>query len=375
MENKRPPLRRSSCIYHLDDVDIAVYFEIMEEWYPSYKSLFTKAFKTFKTVERELEGDTGPETAGKPQSREDYIQMRTANLPEGWWFTESKEHLLISHADKKYTEKCGKFADAIRKEIAESFKNKNTKKDKSQKEDFLVPIIRVCQSVGEYNAFVDTSTGIQAWNPETKEVVVWDGTREGYEIEWTYSNIGAGIFFQFFNEEFQRALPDPWYTSGMSYYFSQFKLKGSSCKYIHDASVAEQLRDAERKGECKPIKRLLTPGSNPIQSIGDYWKVGNLICFLNSREGNKKPWKGVLDQYLENFRVAYDDLMAEMKEDLAEEEKPQSEEEAKKKGDSYIERFKDIGKKVRERTFQETFASWTDSDWDKLENAFQKWAL
>jgi hypothetical protein len=358
-------------------VDIAVHFEVMEEWHENYKGLFNKAFKSFKKVKREAvaEADASGEASGEPMTREEYIDRKTADLPEGWWAKTTKAHLLISHAEKKYTEKIGKFSDAIRKQIERELAIKKSKSDK--KKDVYVPIIRICNSPGEYNAYVDTSEMI--YNPKTREVVVYDGSKQGYDIEWTFSRIGSGIFSQYINDEFMLAQPHAWFTSGMAYYYMCFKSKGSGCKYVHDHRVVTELREAEKRGECKSLKALLSPKSKGIQGAADWWKVGNLICFLRSREGNRKPWKGLLDRYLENFRNAYEDVNTAIEEEIekAKEEiaKAESEEEGKKKGEKVSSRWKDFDEKVRKRAYEDTFAGWEDGDWDKLEKAYMDWVM
>lgn len=376
MEQHRPPLRRVCCIYHLEDIDIAVYFEVMEEWYPKYKSLFDKAFKSFKTVKRELEDAVAGEgSSTKPVTRKDFIHSKTANLPEGWWYDVSKSHLVISHADKKYSGKISSFSDAIRKAIEKDLAGKKTKGSSSKKEKAEMPIIRICNSVGEYNAYCDTSKGFEAYNPETQEVIVYDGTREGYDIDWAFSKIGNGIFLQYLYDEFRFAQPDTWFTFGNRFYYSNFKGKGSSCKFVPNTYVSELLRKAERNGECKTLKALLDSKGRGIQGNEDYWKVGSLVSFLKSRAGNKKPWKGILNLYLNNFRSAYSELDKKTGKDIDDVGETKDKDEAKKKAKEVTTRITEFSKEVRKKAFEATFGNWDETDWERLEKAWKDWAL
>jgi hypothetical protein len=384
MEQNRPPLRRVACIYHLDDVDIAVFFEIMEEWYPKYERLFNQAFRSFRTVRREIVESAAPEVSkAKTMTREDFIKSKTASLPEGWYHDLTKEHLVISHADKSYTEKVGKFADAIRKVIDKQFKSKGVMKDDEEDEKARMPVLRVCQDRGEYTGFMrGSSTG--SFNSDSMEVVVFDGTREGLDIEWMYSEIGQGIFQQYFFDQFKLALPDPWYYYGMSHYYGCFKAKGSRCTYTDNMWITERylewLREADRRGECKTLKKLMECNSRNIQSRNDVTKVGTLVSFLNSREGRRKPWRGILDTYLDNFRSAYDELFSKRKKQIKDKTEADKEatEEEEEEGDEEEELksiIEDFPKEVRKKAFELTFGEWTDEDWERLEKAWHEYTF
>ncbi len=374
MEQARPPLRQIACIYHLGDVDVAVYFEVMEEFASDYEGLFRSAFKSFKRVKREAKAAGA---GAKPLTRKDFIKLKTKDLGSDWIWKETKSHLVISHADRKYTDKIAKFADAIRKVIAKEFKANK----KEKKESVALPIIRICGSPDEFSAYLSNSGGMRFFNDETREVVVYDGTKEGYSVDWTYSRLGRGICQQFVNDQFDFILPADWYYLGMSYYYSCFKGKGSSCKYVRDTSDTEYLRRFVRQGECSKLKDLLDPDSKGIASYADFFKAGTLYCFLKSREGKRKPWKGVSEAYLQNFMDAYWEVTEQLKSDLddpdfsdEEDEGEEDEEEGEKKKSRTI-RFSSIGKDVRKKAFEETFAGWSDSDWNKLEKAWEDWAL
>lgn len=376
----RPPLRRVACVYHIDDMDIAVYFDVMEEWYPKYESFFQKAFKTFKTVEREyVAEDLTKPASSKPMTREEFIAKKTATLPEGWTHMVTKSHLIFSHAPEKYTEKIAKFAHAMRSKIQKDFAKKRSKERAGEdKNDPRIPIIRICGSVGEYNAYIDTGGMQRYFNEKTREVVVYDGTRQGYDIEWTYSRIGGALWRQFMSEEFKYIRPESWYVDGMGFYYQCFKLKGSSCKFIKDTWLNNQLREGEKNGECKRLKDLMACDSKGIGSINDYLKVGYLACFLNSKDGNKKPWKGVLDRYYENIQDAHAEFESAMSKEIRSLEEEVAEGEGEDDADGTVRKFTestvDLLKELRKKAHEATFDGWDDADWEKLEKEYLDWS-
>lgn len=375
-QEARPPLRRVACIYHLEDMDIAVYFDVMEEWYEKYEAFFKKVFKSFKTVEREFVAvDLTRSDRSKPLTREEYISRKTANLPDEWFHQVSKRHLILSHAPEKYTDKIAKFADAMRTKVEKDFAKKlDKKKLEESKKDPRLPIIRICASPGEYNAFITTGGGRNFFNEETQEVVVYDGTRQGYDIEWTFSSLGGAIWQQFIYGQFEYLTPESWYLLGMGFYYQCFKLKGSSCKFVKDTWASDHLRQAEKNGECKSLRSLLSTESKGMTSYSDVVKVGFLACFLNSREGNKKPWKGVLDRYFEHYKDAYSEFEDAMAAELHGEEEFEDEEEAKEAGRKFTEDAFDLIKDLRKEAHEATFEGWDDKDWQKLEKALLDWA-
>jgi len=385
MEQATVPTRWVACIYHLEDVDIAVYYEILEEYHSDYKNMLSGSMKSLKKIKREKKADS-PAIYAKPQTREEFIKSKTDKLSDGWWHMASKEHLLISHASRKYTAKIASFADAIRKVIDKDTKKLLSLKKGSKKKSVALPIIRVCASQAEYSSYNDSSGGVQSFNAETREVVVYDGTREGYNIDWVYSRISSGIYAQYAGEIFSGSYslqPDYWYILGMSYYYSNFKGKGASLKFKPDERDKEMLRRSLREGGCSSLKSILNPNSKStmLSSYGNYLKAGAFVCFLKSRDGNRKPWKGTLSRYMNNYNTYaskakkdLDKTISETAKKVAtddEEEEDEDDEEREKAIKELNERRKDM----RAMIFNETFLNWTDTEWKRMEKAWEKWAL
>jgi len=361
----RPPLRRTACVYHLGDVDIVVFLEVMEEWYPRYESFCKKLFGSFKREKRETA--SAELLAGSSVStREDFIKLKTENLPDGWSHEVTKRHLVISKANKKFTAKVVRFADAIRDRIEKDFLNKGSmhqlKRDRNKVE---LPVIRILDGCDAFKAVIDTSRGYHSYDSKTGDVVIFDGTRQGWTLDRLLSIMARGILIQFVAKEFDQVRPDEWYVSGMAFYYKNFKLRGSTCKFTMDPSYSVKLRDAVRNQSCSTFKTLMRPEGAGVSSTENYWKVGTLVCFLKSKKGNRKPWKNLLDHYLENFVGAYNSLNSAEEYDFYLESRD---------GGSTKGMLKEFKKQVKQRAFESTFGDWTDSDWEKLEKAWEDWA-
>jgi hypothetical protein len=378
MEQNRPPLRRLACTYHLGDLDVAVYFEVLEQWYPKYEKLFKSSLKSFKKIKREMivKDVTGGTGGGEKMTRKQFIASKTENLPDGWSWMESKRHLVIYHTDKKFAGKLAAFADAMRNTIEKQFKiGKARPGGKKSKEASALPMIRICGSVGEFNSYCDNSGGFNSYNAETQEVVSFDGTRDGWSLDEVGSRVSRGIYWQYLAEIFPYAGRD-WYATGMGYYYSCFKKKGSGCKFVKDtSSVVSYMRDAVKRGEVQDLKALIAPGGKGIRSTADYYKAGMFVCFLNTPAGRKKPWKGVGDRYVENMKMIYDELSGKLEDDIEGISDEESREDAEERGKKIILDYTDFRKTLKERTFEETFGDWKETDWSRLEKAWADWAV
>jgi hypothetical protein len=282
------------------------------------------------------------------------------------------------------------FADAMRKLVEKQFKKSKSAKalKKKEKDTVAMPIIRICDSAREYNAYNDSSQGFSPFNLKTKEVVVYDGTKEGIPMDRAYFLIGRGLFAQYVNELFSlySVGPDSWYTSGMGFYFSSFRGKGSSLKFVKETGwIRDELRQAMKSGECIPFRSLIEPNKNNIRSWIDYYKVGTVVSFLKSKQA-KKPFKGIMDRYLDNYRFALAELTEKSEDEIKKRVEAAKEKAAKGVGDededeeegdeeemSFSEKMRELNKELRNKAYRETFGDLKPEDWVKLEKAWEEW--
>ena len=383
MEQCRPPLRRRACVYHLDEADVVVYFEIMEDHFDKYERFFDKVFRSFKTVKKDnrAQARTEPDDA-KPKTRKEYIRSKTEHLPKDWKWKASKSHLVISHTDKKVTDKVLKFADAMRKKISDELNTKSSRPARWQPDQTTheLPVIRICKDRAEFDAYTKSagtrdSFFTRAYRFGNGELVIYNGLKDGYGFRFgfdmndIYGGLGWGIFKDCLYREFEKILPDAWYAYGMNYHYSCFKLKGSRLEYVPNTYLPDRYREVEREAECRSLKSLMDPEGIGIQKKTERWKVGTLAAFLKSRDGRKKPWKGILDKYLDNFRLAVEEEINELID--AEKDKPH----LAASNQIVTTKVKLSLTEVRRAAFELTFGDWSDKDWNRLEAAWKKWAL
>ncbi len=378
MEQRTPPSRQLACIFHLDDMDVAVSFEIMDEWYSKYERLFCSSCRSFKKVKRTVKKtDSGSSIDEKPKSRKEFVKSVASKLPKGWVVKETKNYLVISHTGKRFTQKIAAFAETVHKAIEKDYSGMafwSVQDSEGNGTGVTMPIIRICADYAERNAYVDNSRGHSVFNADASEIVIHDGMKEGRSIEYTMQRLARGLHARFVAERFGLAIPHPWYNAGKQYYYYvSYSGGGSRGKYKKDPWDVEFLRDAVRGGDCRSFRTLICHESTGL-SYEESIKLGTLFCFLQTRKGMKKPWKGVTGSYLENIEDAYIEFSARAGENV---------ENYSEDGSSGKQK-KDKGKKkgltvsieeIRKEAVERTFASWTDEDWKRLEAAWQDWAL
>lgn len=381
MEQKRPPMRQLVCIYHLEDMDIAVTFEIMDEWFSKYERLFRSSLKTFKKVKRTVSKESSARSLDeKPKSRNAFVRSVTSKLPKGWIWKETKNFLVISHTKKKFTDTMAAYAESIHKVMARDYRGRmitaGNGPGAANDDDVTLPIIRICADLAERNAYVDNSGGNSLFNSDTGEIVIFNGLKEGLSTERIMQKLASGIHELFLVEKFGWMTPHPWYTAGMGYYYSCFKGTGSRCKYSKQTRDIEELRKAVRGGDCRDFEAMIFEETMHL-TYKERIKLGTLFCFLKSREGSGKMWKGLAGIYLDNFQDVYREISGNSNRNIESysNSKTTSSGRDEKSGsdvkDSIVVDFKEVRKEARARTF----SGWTDKDWEKLETAWKKWVL
>lgn len=379
IRDKKSPLLRITCSYHLENMTITVFFEILSDWETSYSQCFHKLFKTFSPLTR-TENKGSPlcitHNASKiPLTKEGFIQSKKAGLEKGWYIFESRHFLLLTDIDRRKVKKIASFADAVHNEILKEFLptlNTAGPENDDEKGDCTLPVIRICSKRNALRAYIRPTDETAYYNPDTKEVVVFDSARDGLDAHDIYAKVGRGIFRQYYASRYRYVLPCPWLGAGMDFYYSCFKNRGKGCRYRHDSRAADLLRKARKYKKCRSFKTLLDWQSGEISVDENYWKVGFLVCFLKSRQGNKRLWKDALEKYLTHFHAACNKITSETEERKMH---PVSKSKTKTKkqdlGDWIIEKRD----QARREAHEAAFAGWDDSDWAKLEKAFWKWMM
>jgi len=421
----RAPLRIVAWVYHLEDVDFAVQFRILEEHYASNKNVIEACLKSFKVIERteafpeaadpKPDLRTSPSGSGEQRARsvEEIYNERVAaitlrvereadRLPKGWAVQKSKHFVLLSQIDKTHGKYVLNYAEEIRKYLDRNFSDigpSNVPKG----------LIRVFSSSEEEHAYQQGTRGW--WTDEVGEITMTYGAGASIlsEFSWLAGRL-TDQYFQIKNENLKSGMPS-WIRHGIWTHI-QWARPSKRKKMVLQAPpyVVRELARMFAAGTELRLGTLMTEsldGSVPSMGAGDPGggpsaargvQAASVVWWLLSR-GNRGKMKNAVATYLE----ALDSIIAEedKKFELSEEERWKAEaadqaaqEKARQgKSDEELEeeedrRFRErrenrsefstaLGEKyqaIRQRAFEAAFGGLTSKDWESIDRKWKKFA-
>ncbi|MEW6743591.1 MAG: hypothetical protein AB1486_12615 [Planctomycetota bacterium] len=361
------PHRVSAYVYHLEDADVAVYFDILEDHFEKYFPSFRQIFQSFKVIERKTEATS---TGGAIESREQYIQAQIAALTEGWWPMKTKRYTILSHADKNFTTKIATFAEDFRDLIENEFPPPEGKSPDT-------PIIRICKDIAEASSYVRgggggtvtfrLTEGGKEWREPAEVVLSADrgwGVRENAFRDLAYS------LYRLYSSDLFEGLSMPaWLSYGLPWYFANVKGKGRMAKASPPPEDIQYLKKILREESEIEVRRLIEAQETRDMPANAEWKIWALVTYL--REGAPKGSDAakIIPDYIGNLLIAQQEL-AEKKKKHEEETKRQAE--AKKDPMVKID-YSQLNEEMRKLAFERTFGAWSDADWKRLQASVMKY--
>jgi len=385
------PKRIVTWVFHTDEVDYAVQFEILESYYKKFKGDVGGCLKSFKLIERTEGSLTGPVTTGKkirlkneddltPEERTDQRKETEAAahkkaidaLPDDWKVKVMGRFLVLNHADEKYAKKTVAHAEAIWKWMDKNFDYIGTG------EYVRRPILRICKDRDEESAFRSGTSW--SWG-ESLEIVTHQDKGAGamsWELEYVNTKI-FDIWFSHRNSDLRWAMPW-WLSSGFRQVLGTARAKGSRLEFKVDDWEREGLRVSAKKNELTTPKVLvMLPKKDFYENQNRQWQSSAFIRFLLEAKGKKT--RQVLRDYLMNLQDVVAETQAKEKKESEEkmasmgsggDNSPETEEEEeeafKKRQESYSAKELEFMQEV----FDRTFGDWSEKDWKRLQTLFYK---
>jgi hypothetical protein len=390
------PKRIVTWIYHADGVDFAVQAEMLEDAYAKRKSTVLSTLRSFKTIPR-THGPlpTGSATDGSvfisfsamkkgtpAERREKRLQSERAlharakeSLPPGWQAKEHERFLLLFNTDPGSADKIAAAGAALLAWAEETLGFMGSD------EYVRRPILRVCATEAEKESLQRGVRSSSSWGWDTGLEIVTckdEYGSTGYELDWVNQRL-LNLWLHERDEEIWLGMPG-WVEHGLDSYVEGARLSGRKLKFREDLWWTEDFRLAVKQGRHVPVREMvqMTAGEfmNANNDFAGVWdRMGQadvLVRFLLSPEAAKKQQtKTLLFDYLRNLRDVVlelrdvDEKVEAPKEPTTEEEE---EELYKKRADAW--QASEREKEVVKRTFQRTFAGWSDKDWQAFEKAF-----
>ena len=375
-------------IFHHEDGDYVVQFEILEDSYKKLKNDCYGCLKSFQFIARTGSiGRTTTEGAAEfvdedkltPAERkkrrlakqEGAFKKSVSKLPKGWGSFEYKGVFVLHHTDKKYAMKIAKRVVAVKGWLD---KNLDYLGD-----EFVRPmIVRVCKSRDEVNSYADTSA--DAWFNAESEIVTYEDKSAGSR-SWAFELVVRGALRAWLadkNYDLYMATP-AWFDYGLQQYLGTATVKGSRLAFKPDEWEMTRLREQKQADE---LQRIDDMAQMPWREYKFTYQAqsAQLLRFLFDGPGRGlKGAKTFLKDYLTAIIEMLDERekarKAKEKEEEgaeAEPDKPKTEEEEAEEFQKRREEWRKKEKEMLEEAFQRAFSAWKKSTWETMEKSFQK---
>jgi hypothetical protein len=384
------PKRIVCWVYHTKEVDFAVHVEVLEDAWPKLKKELTTTLRSFKLIPRTEGGlptaSTGEtvieldESEKTPEQRKQRRIELEKNLhakaresvPDGWQVMKIGRFLVLNHSDEKYAKRVAEHGDALLGWMEQTFPFIGPEEYVRQ------PILRICKDRDEEMSFHDG--GGFFWFGENRIEVVTSQDNNGFVAGWAVERINRQLVDLWFVErdrDLYWAMPG-WLRMGLYQVIGTARAKGDKIEFRKDDWERDGVRERIREGKVTKPRDFLKMTASDYTGGDEWWgrdkEAGSLLRFFVSGPGAKNPkTKDVLRDYIRNLKAVVTEIAAERKAKKGDKEKPpanEAEEEARFKAQS--ESWKKEEKRVLDATYERTFRSWTDKDWDAFEEFYFK---
>lgn len=375
------PKRLITWVYHLDGVDLAVQFEVLENQVDKLRGDIDASFKSLRTIERtkalvpETTGDkirlddesklTLEERTERRKETENRLHAKAIEgLPDDWEVDRQGRFLVLLHGDKKFAQRIVKQADAMWDWLDKTFP------EFGKGEYIPRPIVRICKDQAEESAYLSGTS----WGNNIDITTHRDPNAGAGSWEFEYVNGRVlDIWFGYRNRDAWWAAPW-WIRGGMRQVIGAARLKGSRVEFKVDDWERDGLRESARNNELTPPKELVMLtreqfGENPHRTK----QSAAFVRFLLSSRSRKTS--SILETYLlgvQRVTKEFDEAEEAERKNRSDSDAPKTEEEEEAR---LRERSKKLEAKEQEfldKVFQHTFGDWSDKDWRRLQDEYFK---
>lgn len=390
------PQTISTWIYHSEDVDYAVQMIGLTKHWKKIQKSFKPVRQSFKLIERDgpikhsgatsgqititrldLSEGTPKERQSKAVSSEKVMHEKAiAKLPaEGWKHKKDKRVLVLSSADKTYTNRVQKHTNNVLDWMDKEF-------GYLAEGSFLrAPIVRVCKNIDEaaaYTAGVESGGYGGSWQISDELVTWWDTSGwTGRAIDRLNDQICRYWMLEK-NFALSSAMPE-WIDNGIRELITTARMDSRKPEWRRDQWNISQFKESvrgKRAGKPREMFLLTTKEYRDVdnyEAMADRWAEGALLInYLASPDIRRsRQSKGLLQKYLTNMMTVVEEVEKESESALKRARKKLKGEDGEK---DYLEARREIfqrsEKDILQRTFDLTFVGWSDDDWEDFTKDF-----
>lgn len=377
-------------IFHGKDAEWVCYYEGLESYMKKLLPLFVRSGKTFKFIKRTGSLDRGGATgeqitiemgdaADGKKSKNDMtpaellsdrqkkfdrlLARESAEMPKGWKKVTSKNFVVLTHVDRKYTNHVIKQCEAVRAWLDEQFSWVGTG----------IPgrgLIKI------YRTYDDSSAarGIGIVLGSSFEITTYKQGSFGFGTSFLNTRI-LSMWFRDKNKDLAWSMP-AWLGSGLDQVVGTAVVKGRKLKLVPDRWEITSLRQlAKQEKIVMPRDFVKSEWKEFAKVDGASYQAGAFVRFL--LVSPKSRTNDALRIYMEAILSVAEREKAKEK---AEEQKKAGsavskrklteEEQEELEAEQYKQR-KQKGKKRLAEIFRSAFDGWDEKKWKKFDRAYR----
>lgn len=234
----------------LEDGEFAIEFECLTDHHKKLKASFEKSLISLSpTTRNEAQAETPPLwesdreswlklDAGKRRKEREtwgkkWLAARKSATEAGWKTSKTKNFLIISHADTKFTKRATKAAEVIRTWVDGWI-------GETSDEAVMPAVIRIYADKRELTAYQSRNLIVKKYEPQDREVLFFKDAALGNSGAGFYELI-LGIFNQVLHDKHPLVEPNMprWMGTGLEGYMYGSKIKGKKLSFFpSEAEVA-----------------------------------------------------------------------------------------------------------------------------------------
>lgn len=315
-KNAETKRRLYTWVFKASDGDYAAEFEVLEDHAKAFEGTFNNCLASFRFVPKVLDASANDPRLEAPMwtrdrdawrklpakermaKRKEIEAARQAamqkSLPPGWKAERTKNYLVLTHADAKFTARVVEAIQACRNWLDETF-------GELSDEYVMQGVVRICANYDEARAYLKTSSDWGSYSPEDREVVFYQDKGDG-NAGLGFGLLFAGLLDQYLDDKDSLLLSymPSWLHGGLYQYIGTAKIRGGKLVFEPSDWEREMMRDAVRKGQIASMQQILGAQNESLkqEKVREfYYQAAQMVRFFFGAGGSVPRFESFVLRY------------------------------------------------------------------------------
>ncbi len=349
------PIRIRAAVYSTSNGEFVMQCFCLDEHYSNrHRRDIEASFHSFRRIEKENDEEKNGSYA-ELSDNEKYIQDQIDKLSSGWYhfWSSNNNYIIFSNAERSFAKEIARQLEGIHECYVDLFPDEPRIK--------WIPIVRVCKTRDEYHGYGGPSGSAGYWSDLTKEFVFYNDIAHGPKNTYLVLKHEA---FHHFMHFYLGCRPSTWFDEGMAEYFAGGEFVGKRVRIKQNSWRRGDIQQALVADKTVKLRFFLKMTKREYYAKAGlcYAQGWSFIYFLleGRKQGGrvKKEWTKIPFEYLKNLQDAFEEVEKANPDDVADKNEVNS----------------DLSPPAVAIAMDRTFGSWTDKDWEELEEAWKDFA-